>query len=292
MSAPEFVAIGHVTLDRFGEVTRPGGAALYAAVTAHRLGLSVGLLTSHADDFPLELVPPQIEVVTVPAPETTRFEHRHDGDGRVMAVHGRARAIGPGDVPEDWSDAPIVLLAPVIDEVDPTVASAFSSASIGAAVQGWLRELGPGGAVTLCAWASPGPLLGLVQALFLSDEDVRTQEDAAVAWFQHVPVGVMTVGAAGALLFVNGDRYEVPPRPAEERDPTGAGDVFAAAFLVAYQRDGDPWEAAAAATCAASLSVEAQGWSGVPDRATLEAALGEYRRQRDELAKPHAAESP
>ena len=31
----------------------------YAAVTAARLGLSAGILTSHADDFPLELVPPQ-----------------------------------------------------------------------------------------------------------------------------------------------------------------------------------------------------------------------------------------
>src|SRR4030095_2249645 len=62
--SPEFVAIGHVTLDRFGEVTRPGGAALYAAVTAHRLGLSAAILTSHGDDFPLELLPPRIEVVS------------------------------------------------------------------------------------------------------------------------------------------------------------------------------------------------------------------------------------
>jgi len=49
--APEFVAVGHVTLDRFGGEVRPGGAALYAAVTADRLGLSAGILTSHADDF-------------------------------------------------------------------------------------------------------------------------------------------------------------------------------------------------------------------------------------------------
>ena len=34
MSAPDFVAVGHVTLDTIGEATRPGGSALYAAVTA------------------------------------------------------------------------------------------------------------------------------------------------------------------------------------------------------------------------------------------------------------------
>src|SRR5690349_2186210 len=74
MPAPEFIAIGHVTLDHFGDEVRPGGAALYAAVTADRLGLSVGILTSHGEDFPLELIPPRIEVVSVPAKATTVFE--------------------------------------------------------------------------------------------------------------------------------------------------------------------------------------------------------------------------
>ena len=71
MPAPEFIAIGHVTLDRFGDDVRPGGSALYAAITADRLGLSAGILTSHSADFPLDLVPPRIEVVSVPAPATT-----------------------------------------------------------------------------------------------------------------------------------------------------------------------------------------------------------------------------
>ena len=92
-----------------------------------------------------------------------------------------------------------------------------------------------------------------------------------------MPLTVVTAGAAGALLYVNGDRFEVKPRAAREVDPTGAGDVFAAAFLLHYQRDGDPWAAAEAATCAASLSVEGEGWSTVPDSATLEAALADYR---------------
>jgi sugar/nucleoside kinase (ribokinase family) len=61
-------------------------------------------------------------------------------------------------------------------------------------------------------------------------------------------------------------------------DATGAGDVFAAAFLVHYARQGDPWQAAEAAACAAGLSVEAEGWAAVPDGAALAAALFEYRR--------------
>src|SRR5262249_30547339 len=89
---------------------------------------------------------------------------------------------------------------------------------------------------------------------------------------------VLTADRDGALLFVNGERYEVHPYPVQEIDPTGAGDVFAATFLIQYQRDGDPWQAAAAAACAGALAVEGEGWSAVADRATLDATLADSQR--------------
>jgi 1D-myo-inositol 3-kinase len=280
VSAPDFVAIGHVTLDRFGEATRPGGSALYAAVTAHRLGLSVGLLTSHGDDFPLEVIPSKIEVISVPAADTTLFEHRQEPSGRVSHVRSVAGPLTADDVPDDWRDASLSLLAPVVDEVDPMIATLFTDGAVGAAAQGWVRQVKPDGLVIPRAWQSPERLLQSVQALFLSREDIRGQEATVVEWFQRMPVGVLTADRVGALLFVNGERYEVEPRRANEIDPTGAGDVFAATFLIQYQRDGDPWLAAAAAACAGSLAVEGEGWSAVADRAALDAALAEYQRDQ------------
>jgi sugar/nucleoside kinase (ribokinase family) len=280
VSAPDFVAIGHVTLDRFGDATRPGGSALYAAVTAHRLGLSVGLLTSHGDEFPLEVIPPKIEVVSIPADETTLFEHRQEPSGRVSHVRSVAGPLTADDVPDDWRDASLCLLAPVVDEVDPMIATLFTDGAVGAAAQGWLRQVKPDGLVVPRAWSSPDRLLESVQALFLSREDIRGQEAAVVEWFQRMPVGVLTCDRAGALLFVNGERYEVQPRRAHEVDPTGAGDVFAATFLIQYQRVGDPWLAAAAAACAGALAVEGEGWSAVADRAALDTALAEYQRDQ------------
>jgi len=280
VSAPDFVAIGHVTLDRVGESTRPGGAALFAAVAAHRLGLSVGLLTSHGDDFPLDLIPPKIEVVSVPSADTSRFEHRLDASGRVSHVRAVAGPLTPDDVPDDWREAALALLAPVLDEVDPMIATLFTDGAVGAAAQGWLRHTRSDGLVVPRPWRSPERLLHSVQAFFLSREDIRGQEAEVVEWFQRMPVGVLTADREGALLFVNGERYEVHPRPAREVDPTGAGDVFAATFLVQYQREGDPWQAAAAAACAGSLAVEGDGWSAVADRAALDAALADYQRSR------------
>ena len=278
MAAPQFVAVGHVTLDRIRDEVRPGGAVLYAAIAAHRLGFSAGILTSHADDFPLDLIPPQIEVVTVPSDVTTTFEHHLQSTPRTLRVSSVARTLTAADVPEDWRDGPLVLLAPVANEVDPDVATAFTGATLAAAAQGWTRALGPDGAVGSSLWTPSDALLARLQAIFVSNEDVIGQEEAAIEWFQRVPLGVLTAGRAGALLFVNGERYEVAPRRTREVDPTGAGDVFAAAFLTRYESDGDPWEAAAAASCAASLSVEAAGITGVPDRASFDAALRAHQR--------------
>jgi sugar/nucleoside kinase (ribokinase family) len=277
MAAPDFVAVGHVTLDRVGETRRPGGAALYAAITAHRLGLSAGILTSHADDFPLDALPPQIEVVTVPAVQTTTFEHWLEAGTRQMRVTAGALPIGAAHVPQDWVDASMVLLAPVFNEVDPLVATAFGDASLGAAAQGWLRGLGRDGVITPTAWTPPDFLIGRLQALFLSREDIGADVAGAVEMFQRVPVGVLTAGADGALLFVNGERYEVRPHPTREVDGTGAGDVFAATFLIDYHRNGNPWDAAALAACAGALTVRAEGIAGIPDRKALEGALKDYR---------------
>jgi sugar/nucleoside kinase (ribokinase family) len=277
MSAPDFVAIGHLTLDRFGDVSRTGGAALFAAVTAHRMGLSAAILTSHAEDFPLEVIPPQIEVVSREAASTTLFEHGQRDGRRTLRLVSVADPLRVGDVPEDWREAPLVMLAPVAGEVDPRVVEPFEEATIAAEAQGWLRGVSPEGVIGPRPWVPPAGLLARLQALFLSAEDVRGQEPAMLEWLQRLPLAVMTAGGAGALLYVNGERYDVRPHPARVVDVTGAGDVFAATFLLRYHFDADPWEAAAAAACAASLSLAAKGWEGVPDRATLEAALASYR---------------
>ena len=280
MSAPDFVAIGHVTLDRFGDEVRPGGAALYSAVTAHRLGLTAGILTSHGADFPLEAIPSRIEVVTLEAPATTVFEYESGGGGRQQKLLSTARPLAVRDLPHDWRAAPLALLAPVAQEVDLRLSAAFEDGAVGAAAQGWLRAMDDHNRIVAQPWAGAREVLNRVSAVFVSAEDVRGHESQITEWVQRVPVAVVTAGAAGALLYVNGERYEVRPRRAREVDPTGAGDVFAATFLIHFQRHPDPWEAAEVATCAASLSVEGVGWSTVPDAPRLKQALDEYRVAR------------
>jgi len=281
MSPVDFVAVGHVTLDQTPRGIRPGGAAYYTAVTAHRLGLRVGLLTSFGSDFPRDAIPAGIEVVSVPAERTTTFRigQSRGGGARELAVLARAADLEAEALPEEWRDATLGALAPVTGEVDPGFAIEFPETSLVALPQGWMRQRGKGGILAPQPWEDADLVLPRVQALVVSHEDVEPFEKDALEWFQQVPIGAVTHGPDGAILFVNGERYGVEPDVAVEKDATGAGDVFAAALLIAYNRDGNAWDAAAEAACCAAASVEGEGVASVPDRAGLEARLAAYRRR-------------
>jgi sugar/nucleoside kinase (ribokinase family) len=69
---------------------------------------------------------------------------------------------------------------------------------------------------------------------------------------------------------------KILPRPANEVDPTGAGDVFATAFVIRLQETGDPLQAARFANITASFSVEHPGVTGVPTRAQVLAYMAMY----------------
>ena len=268
-ASPDFVAVGHLTVDELPGGRRPGGSVLYAGLMAYRQGLRVGLVTSYGPDFPLDVLPPEIELVAIPAPATTRFALHYGPRGRTLTLRARAAALAPLHLPEHFADAGLAYLAPVADEVSPDFAGAFPNAAVGVGAQGWCRLFGRDGTVGMRPWPDPEPVLGRAQALFLSADDIAGWEAQAVPLYQQVPVGALTLAARGAILFVNGERYPVAPSPATEVEPTGAGDVFAAAFLLRYNDTGDPFEAAAFAAVAGALTVEAEGTAGVPTRDQL-----------------------
>lgn len=286
-AAPDFLVIGHVVQDLTGDPGdwRLGGAAAYASLLARNFGLRAAVLTSHANDVPLRDLLPDIEARVVPAAATTQMRNVYSGPDsrRAQRVPNRAAALTPDDLPDEWRDARIVLLGPVAAEVDPALAAAFSPETlIGAGAQGWLREIGADEVVrpVPCDLWDAAPLLQHVHALFLSDEDV-TAEDAPAAlaeWSALVDVLAFTRGYAGADVYdkgsPDGQRWRrVDAFAAQPTDLTGAGDIFAAAFLIRYADSGDPWEAARWGAAAASLVIEGPGVDAVPLLAAVEARL-------------------
>ena len=276
----DLVAVGHVTFDETPSGVRPGGSAYYAAVAARRLGLSVGLLTSIAPDYPLDVFPDGIHVTTVASPQTTRYRLGESKGARTLTLLSRAADLETEHLPAAWRGAPLAVLCPVAGEVDPALAGAFEDAAVAMLPQGWMRKRGRGGLIGPQPWEDAEDTLPQTQLLVLSEEDLPGGDASAVAWLQQVPLGAITRGKRGATLYVNGDPYHVEADAATEVDATGAGDVFATTLLVEYQRGGDAWEAAAAAACAGAASVEAEGTAAILDRTGLDARLAAYRRRR------------
>lgn len=260
-----------------------GGTVSYAAVAAQRLGWDAAILTAAGPDFDPDVELPGISGFVRRGSATTRFVNSYDAAGtRTQSVVARARDVDLSLLPDAWRDPDVLLLGPVAGEVAGGTAAAFEAGAVGATAQGWLRAIDEDGVVSPLDWTQPGRDLASVHALFLSENDLPEAAARCPGLLSHVPIVVLTRGWRGVTLFERGGVHDVAGLPREEVDPTGAGDVFAAAFLVRYHETHDPLAAAAFATCAASCVVEAVGLAGIGTRAEVEKRLAERERLLEE----------
>lgn len=110
------------------------------------------------------------------------------------------------------------------------------------------------------------PCLSYIDLLFVNEDEARRLSGeagpaAAARYFQSRGTGgvVVKTGAAGCLIFADGRESAVPAFPVECVDSTGAGDVFAGAYLAALWRGADDVEAGRQANAAGALAVEKLG---------------------------------
>jgi sugar/nucleoside kinase (ribokinase family) len=143
-----------------------------------------------------------------------------------------------------------------------------------------MRRWDADGRVSSKPWQDAERVLSRVDVLVFSEQDVGGDEVLIQRYLELAQTGVVTRGRRGATVFSAGSCRHFPAFRAHEVDPTGAGDVFAAAFMVRLRETGDPFEAAPFANCAASFSIEGPGVSAVPSRRQVEErlSLGEFVR--------------
>ena len=283
----QFLTLGHVTRD-----LRPdgsfslGGTVTFAALTAYRLGLVAGIVSCATPDLIKELshTLPDIALRIRPTTETTTFVNQYTQGFRTQHLYARADELLVTDVPPVWRNAPIVLLGPLAQEIGHDIVALFQrrpDAIIAATPQGWLRRWDASGRVWPTPWAMATQVLPLLDVLILSHDDLlpfangnRLEADAMLhEWSMQIPLLVATDGRHGATLFRHGVVQHFPAYPVEEVDPTGAGDVFAAAFLVALRTYGNAEQAVDFANCVASFSIEREGVQGIPTMVMVEARI-------------------
>lgn len=272
---PDFVVVGHVCLDILpGGGYGLGGSVSYAATTALRMGCRVGVITCAGPNLDLGQALPDAQIICHPSDATTIFENIYHDGHRKQILHQRADVITCGHIPSSWRSARMVYIGSIDQEIEPEVFHCFGErANICVMPQGFFRRWDEQGIVSFTEWTPPEKVLRRIDALVLSELDVPDPDLLVRRWGHLVGTIIITHAERGATAYQAGESCHYPARPAKEVDPTGAGDVFAAAYLIRLTETGDACEAASFATVVASFSVEGPGVEGIPLRSQVEAYL-------------------
>ncbi len=268
----DYLAIGHVTDDLWsdGHVT-PGGTVMYAALAARRLVARVGVLTAASDALDVAQVFPDIAVYRLPTPTTTQFRNIYTQGGRIQYVRPAPVALDAAAFRQHALQARIVHLAPVCDEVRTDILDVLPPDTfVGVTPQGWLRRWDAEGRVFAREWHDAERVLPRANAVVFSIEDVNSDWSTALRWAALAPLLIVTLGAEGCMCFLQGRPYHIPAPQVVEIDPTGAGDIFAAALFIALQRGHHPLAACRFANCIAAQSVTRPQLQGLPTTADID----------------------
>jgi sugar/nucleoside kinase (ribokinase family) len=278
----DVAVIGHLCVDTIILPTRPkpfvvlGGPAAYTSFAAKRLDASASIISKVGGNFPdaylwwLKQEGIDLSGVTKRAEEpTTYFELTYNNDlsDRTLKLKSKGTAIDLADVPADLQ-AKAIHIAPIDNEVSFEVVEHLKHCAdtLSLDPQGLLRTFDEAGNVTENASVDTR-IFSLINIYKSSQNEIfklTGESDLKHAMKAIHDVGVETVivtmGAKGSILSVEGAHYNIPACPSEVLvDPTGAGDVFIGGFLTEYVRQKDSKWCACVGSAAASVVVEGLG---------------------------------
>jgi hypothetical protein len=270
----EYLLLGHITVDRLDDKrVAMGGTATYAALTARNMGARVGVHTSSAYEPGLIDTLRGVLVARIPAEYTTCFVNEYIGGKRRQTIESVAQKLTYEQILPEWRHPPVVHLGPLCQEIDAALVNRFPRSLIGVTPQGWMRQWDESGLVRAVDWADADRVLAKADVVVISEDDVADRS-VIEDWASKARMLVVTLGERGCDVYRQGqpEPFHAPAfKSAVEVDPTGAGDVFAAAFFWHLHNSGGDWRTAADwANCVASFVVEKRGVAGVPKLAEVE----------------------
>lgn len=259
----DIAVIGNLSRDTIdGGIPRVGGAPYHAARALRLLGGASRIVARSAEEDRRTLVAPLAALgvpwTWLPAPATATFRIDYEGEDRELEIVDpgspwtleEARAAGRAG----WVQVGGLTRADFPPEVLAGLARDRRLALDGQVL------VRPGRTGRLVHDADYDPaLLRHITVLKLNEQELETLGGEAAAAGLGVPELLLTRGSTGAVLLAGGTRTEIPVRPIETDDPTGAGDAFLAAYVWARAAGHRPASAArhAAVTAARVLELAA-----------------------------------
>jgi hypothetical protein len=228
------------------------------------MGLRVGLFTSCGQDIDLEAME-DIEILNQESPLTTTFKNQYSGSERNQVLLERAPDLDLNLLPDNWKNARIIHFAPVANEIAINSGELIADSPTYYSLQGWLRKWDNNGEISPIQFPNIPRLPGNPLGGFLSIEDLGNDRTFLDPLRDLFPLLILTLGPDGAQLYQGQNVSSVPSPPVSESDPTGAGDIFATAFIidnVIHKRS--KIDSAVFASALAALSTTKPGQAGIP----------------------------
>jgi sugar/nucleoside kinase (ribokinase family) len=248
----------------------PGGSVLYAGITALRCGWNVRLFTSFSGNFSGKICLEGMEVHSLPAEYTTTFHNAYDHGLRSQKLISKGHILDLKEIPENFLDSDILLLAPVVHEIPLSFEGIKSFPLTGACLQGWIRSADEQGKVSQSIPDEIFTLSGRIEIMFASDEDLNHNKGMAEKFRNAFKVFCYTKGENGSTVYQQKKAIEIQGLKVPVLDPTGAGDVYACSFMIRYAETNDFDEAARFANIFSAVSVTGHGVNGIPSRKEVE----------------------
>ncbi len=299
----DLVAIGNPVYD---EIITPlirtegrvlSGCSTNACLAAKKLGLEkVALIGSigkdHEAPFKAHMAKYSIALPRLKVSEHTGgFKLIYDPRGdRTLDVLGVADPIFPEDIPKECLEAEIILIAPILQETSLDLIRflrAHSHATLFLDPQGVIREIGKDNRIVeKCERHFAAEVTSLVDIikpneheaiLLTSCEDPYTASRQLIEW--GAKISIITLADRGSVIRREKGSVKIPAYKTIAKDPTGAGDTYAGAFIKRYLQNEPLLSCGLYASAAASIKVEHTG----PDFPLSEDAV---------IQRAHALDSP
>jgi len=278
---PDLIVIGHLMKEKIifpDHIIGPmvGGVSAYFSVVAGCLGSKVGIVSKIGRDMSKKLLDPiykagvDIKGIRIEGIKSRTSELYYDTNGsKKMRYPYKGKPIIFEDIPINYLQADMLYIAPQEWEVSLKEIDKLSSFFKGK----MSVELGGYGGAH-CSFHSLidkncsflKRLLPYFHIAKLSIEDCKYlfKEKNEIKIAQNliewgVEISIITLSEKGAIIATSSDVFKIPSFTQSQLDCTGAGDAFAAGFMVSYKKNKDIKKAGLFASATAAVMIERTG---------------------------------
>ena len=268
----DLAVVGHIVLDHISHgnkqhVPQMGSPCVYSSLGARALNASVILGSKVGYDFGRERLSwlhgrgIDIDQVKQTDSQTTSFKIRYVDGHRTMWLLSKCSSLTDNDI----SDLPLssaIHIGPIMREIPQSLAVSLTNRNAVTCLdpQGYLRRVLPDRRIRKSTWHNRR-LLRKLDVLKVSADEAPAVIGSSNSSRKLMETGpqviIITKAREGTIMWSkDSGKFTVPAYKTKVRDPTGAGDALAAAFLVTWVRTGDLQWSAAVASAVASFVVE------------------------------------